>query len=93
MYVTGTLMPKYGGAAAFTTAASSLQLQPAWLSFFGTGQAQKIGFKDYVDVISHNRAIQMLVVNASTDKLTSSMMSSSVIMVMLYGIICGNYAQ
>lgn len=61
--------------------------------FFGTGQAQKIGFKDYVDVISHNRAIQMLVVNASTDKLTSSMMSSSVIMVMLYGIICGNYAQ
>ena len=61
--------------------------------FFGTGQAQKIGFKDYVDVISHNRAIQMLVVNASTDKLASSMMSSSVIMVMLYGIICGNYAQ
>lgn len=35
----------------------------------------------------------MLVVNASTDKLASSMMSSSVIMVMLYGIICGNYAQ
>ena len=61
--------------------------------FFGTGKAQKIGFKDYVDVISHNRAIQMLVVNASTDKLASSMMSSSVIMVMLYGIICGNYAQ
>lgn len=61
--------------------------------FFGTGQAQKIGFKDYVDVISHNRAIQMLVVNASTDKLASSMMSSSVIMVMLYGILCGNYAQ
>ena len=61
--------------------------------FFCTGQAQKIGFKDYVDVISHNRAIQMLVVNASTDKLASSMMSSSVIMVMLYGILCGNYAQ
>ena len=46
-----------------------------------------------MDVISHNRAIQMLVVNASTDKLASSMMSSSVIMVMLYGILCGNYAQ
>lgn len=30
--------------------------------FFCTGQAQKIGFKDYVDVISHNRAIQMLVI-------------------------------
>ena len=61
--------------------------------FFGTGEVQKIGFKDYVDVISHNRAIQMLVVNASTDKLASSMMSNSAIMVMLYGIICGNYAQ
>ena len=106
-------MPKYGGAAAFTTAAF---FQELWLfcgiisaiaacmavialrrkdrtEFFGTGQAQKIGFKDYVDVISHNRAIQMLVVNASTDKLASSMMSGSVIMVMLYGIICGNYAQ
>jgi len=113
VYVTGTLMPKYGGAAAFTTAAF---FQELWLfcgiisaiaacmavialrrkdrtEFFGTGQAQKIGFKDYVDVISHNRAIQMLVVNASTDKLASSMMSSSVIMVMLYGILCGNYAQ
>lgn len=113
MYVTGTLMPKYCGAAAFTTAAF---FQELWLfcgiisaiaacmavialrrkdrtEFFGTGQAQKIGFKDYVDVISHNRAIQMLVVNASTDKLASSMMSSSVIMVTLYGIICGNYAQ
>ena len=113
VYVTGTLMPKYGGAAAFTTAAF---FQELWLfcgiisaiaacmavialrrkdrtEFFGTGQAQKIGFKDYVDVISHNRAIQMLVVNASTDKLASSMMSSSVIMVMLCGIICGNYAQ
>ena len=113
VYVTGTLMPKYGGAAAFTTAAF---FQELWLfcgvisaiaacmaiialrrkdrtEFFGTGKAQKIGFKDYVDVISHNRAIQMLVVNASTDKLASSMMSSSVIMVMLYGIICGNYAQ
>ena len=82
MYVTGTLMPKYGGAAAFTTAAF---FQELWL-FCGI-------FKDYVDVISHNRAIQMLVVNASTDKLASSMMSGSVIMVMLYGIICGNYAQ
>lgn len=64
MYVTGTLIPKYGGAAAFTTAAF---FQELWLfcgiisaiaacmavialrrkdrtEFFGTGQAQKIGF-------------------------------------------------
>ena len=61
--------------------------------FFGTGKAQKIGFKDYADVICHNRAIQMLVVNASTDKLASSMMMNTVVMVMLFGIICGDYSQ
>ena len=60
--------------------------------FFGTGQAQKIGFKDYVDVISHNRAIQMLVVSASTDKLFMSTMSNSTVMICLFGIIFGNYA-
>ncbi len=113
LYVTGTLIPKHGGSAAFTEPAF---FQDLWLfcgalsavgavcavialwrkdriEYFGTGQVQKIGIKDYMDVICHNRAIQMLVIDASTDKLASSMMSSSVIMVMLYGIICGDYNQ
>ena len=113
VYVTGTLMPKHGGAAAFADPAffqdlwlfcgvlsaigAALAVVALWrkdrTEFFGTGQVQKIGVKDYVDVITHNRAIQMLVVNASTDKLASSMMTNSVIMVMLYGIICGDYNQ
>ena len=54
--------------------------------FFGTGQAQKIGFKDYWDTIKNNRAIQMLVVAASTDKLASSTKTSTVTIV-LYGIV------
>ncbi len=59
--------------------------------FFGTGVAQKIGFKDYWDVLKNNRAIQMLVVAASTDKLAFQISGNAVISVMLYGIICGNY--
>lgn len=61
--------------------------------FFGTGKAQRIGFKEYWEVIKNNRAIQMLVVSASTDKLTSGMMDHAVVMVMLFGIIVGDYNQ
>lgn len=60
--------------------------------FYGTGVAVKVTFKDYWDVLKNNRAIQMLVVSASSDKLCSSIARNSVIPIMLYGIICGNYA-
>ena len=113
MYITGSLMPKYGGGAAFTNPAF---FQELWLfcaalsaimaccgviglwrkdrtEFFGTGEAQVITFKDYWEVIRKNRAIQMLIVNASTDKLAGSMLSNAAVMVMLYGIICGDYNQ
>lgn len=36
--------------------------------FYGTGEVQKITFKDYWDVLKHNRAIQMLVVSASSNE-------------------------
>ena len=39
--------------------------------FFGTGKAVKVGLKDYWDTLKNNRAIQMLVLSASTDKLGS----------------------
>lgn len=59
--------------------------------YFGTGQAQKVTFKDYVDVLTHNRAIQMLVLSASTDKL-GMQAKTSVATVILYGIVAGNFA-
>lgn len=59
--------------------------------YFGTGQAQKITFKDYADVLAHNRGIQMLVVAASSDKLSLSMQSNSTVMICIFGVICGNY--
>lgn len=61
--------------------------------YFGTGEVHKIGFRDYWDVLKNNRAIQMMIVATSTDKLAMSMVSNSTIMIMLYGIICGNYAN
>lgn len=60
--------------------------------YYGTGKAVKISLRDYADVMLHNRAIQMLVVAASTDKLATLAVSNSTIMICLFGIICGNYS-
>ncbi len=60
--------------------------------YFGTGKIVKVGFKDYADVLVHNRAIQMLVASAASDKLTLSMMSNSTVYICLFGICFGNYA-
>lgn len=62
------------------------------VKYFGLGTTQKIGLKDYVDVLAHNRGIQMLIVSASSDKLCMSTMSNASVLICLYGIIFGNYA-
>lgn len=59
--------------------------------FYGTGEAQRLRLKDYWETIKNNRAIQMLIVSACSDKLTLSMQSNSVVMIMLFGIVIGNY--
>lgn len=59
--------------------------------FFGTGEPIKVGLRDYWDVLKNNRAIQMLVLAASTDKLGSSMRSGAAAIV-LYGVVAGNIA-
>jgi Na+/melibiose symporter-like transporter len=58
--------------------------------FFGTGKAVRIKLADYWDCLKNNRAIQMLVVSASTDKLASSAKTSTVTLV-LFAIVAGNY--
>lgn len=59
--------------------------------YFGLGKPQLITFKDYWTVIKSNRAIQMLVIAASTNKLFTTIQTNSIVLVMLYGIICGDY--
>ncbi len=61
--------------------------------FFGIGgQGTKVKFKDYISVLKGNRAMQMLMVAAATDKLALNTSGNSAVMVMLYGIVMGNYA-
>lgn len=62
------------------------------MEYFGTGKAVRVSFKDYWEVLKNNRAIQMLVVSASTDKLASSTRSNATVSVIIYAIVCGNFA-
>lgn len=58
------------------------------IEFFGTGKPVKVGLKDYWETLKHNRAIQMLVVAASTDKLAGSTKTNTVTAVM-FGVVTG----
>ena len=57
--------------------------------YFGTGKVQMVTFKDYWDVLKHNRAIRMLVLAASTDKLGASVKTSAV-KVAMFACIAGS---
>lgn len=63
--------------------------QPA--NYAKLGAQASYGFKDIFRIIKNNRAIQMLVVAASTDKLAAQVRMNSVVGIMLYGIVIGNY--
>lgn len=63
--------------------------QPA--NYAKLGAQSSYGFKDIFRIIKNNRAIQMLVVAASTDKLAAQVRMNSVVGIMLYGIVIGNY--
>lgn len=59
--------------------------------FSGTGQKkEKHKFTDYLDVLMHNRPLQMLIVSEATDKFATTCKTSAIILV-LYGIVAGNY--
>ena len=70
-------------ASAIFTAIAVISIAPKdRAEFFGTGKAQKVGLKDYWEVLKNNRAIQMLVVSASSDKLASQAKTSAVTVAM-----------
>ena len=52
------------------------------VEFFGTGKPVKVTLKDYWVVLKNNRAIQMLVLAASSDKLASTAKTSAVTVAM-----------
>ena len=53
---------------------------------------QSIGFKDYWEILLHNRPIGMLVIAACTDKFASIVYSNTTIGVMLFGIMMQDYS-
>ena len=59
-----TMQLMFGGLSAVFAVCAIIAL---WRKdnpkYFGLGTAQKVGIKDYVDTLAHNRAIQMLVVS------------------------------
>lgn len=59
--------------------------------FFGSGKPQMVTLKDYWEVLKNNRAIQMLVVSASSDKLASQAKTSAVTVAM-FATIAGSTA-
>ena len=76
--------------SAIFTAIAVISIAPKdRTEFFGTGQAVRDGLKDYWDTLKNNRAIQMLVVSASTDKLATSTKTSTV-QIVLFAVIAGN---
>ena len=62
--------------------------------YFGTGNEKgpKVEFKDYFKVIKSNRALQMLVVSASTDKLAATIRQNTILTTIFFGIMVGDYA-
>ena len=61
--------------------------------FFGTGkQTEKVKLRDYLTLIKENKPLQMLIVAASTDKLSGSMMQNSIMGVIMFGILVGDYS-
>ena len=62
--------------------------------FYGTGNSlsQKITLKDYWDVLKNNKALKMLVISASTDKLATQMNGNATVSILIYAIVCGNAA-
>ena len=52
----------------------------------------KTRFRDYWPVLKRNRALQMLVISAATDKFAAMFMNQQVVQVMFFGILIGNFA-
>lgn len=80
------------GSAICTTIAVISIAPKDRTEFYGTGETIKIGIKDYIDTLVNNRALQMLIVSASSDKLASQMKGNTAVMAVLMGVVVGDYA-
>ncbi|MDD6716848.1 MAG: MFS transporter [Firmicutes bacterium] len=70
-----------------------ISIAPKDIPYFSETNATKkpkIRFRDYLDVLTHNRPLQMMIVTRATDMLANTCKTSAILLV-LYGIVAGNY--
>lgn len=60
--------------------------------FYGTEKSVKVSFRDYMDTLRNNKALQMLIVSASSDKLALQIKGNIAVMAVLMGVVVGDYA-
>lgn len=65
--------------------------KPEYYENLEKNKAEKVGFKVYWEILKKNRALQMLIISECTDKLAMNIAGNSIVGVMLFGIIIGNY--
>jgi len=108
VFVSMVLVPKYGGftqgffdefivyiiiaSFVFTLLSISSIWKKDVKENWGGVDAQKVKFKEYLEVIKGNKPLQMLIIAASTDKMASSAKSNAVTSVIIFGVIMGNYS-
>lgn len=59
---------------------------------WGLPVEKPVKFKDFWPVLKNNRPLQMLVVSASTDKLAALTQRNAITLVIIYGVLMGNFA-
>lgn len=80
-----------GLSAVFTVCAVIAIAPKDRTEFYGTGKHQEpMKLKDYWNTIKGNKALQMLIVSASSDKLAATMKTSTVTII-LFALIVGDY--
>jgi len=95
---TGGMFYEYFVITALISAAcAALAVIGIWkkdrLEFFGLAEkAPQIKLRDGWDMLRNNRSVQMLMISAATDKLFSNVTTNAVITVIIFGIICGDFA-
>lgn len=107
VYMSNVLAPKYGGLAmgafqemctmcvivgAIMVVISMVAIAPYDKEEnFVSKKSSRVGLKDCVNVLKHNKALWAFIAAASSDKLALQAASQSAITTMVFGIVIGNY--
>ena len=95
---TGTMFGEFFVIIALCSAACTVLAvvgirQKDRTEYFGLAEkTPKIRLRDGWEALRNNRCVQMLIISATTDKLFGYVIYNAVVGVILYGIVCGDYA-